>query len=260
MLLLLPPSETKTRPAEAGARGPGVASSPELDGSRAAMLDAVRRTAGRSDAADLLGVPRSALELVGRMRAIDREPAAPVLDVYSGVLYDQLAGAPWPSADRQVCVQSALFGLVDAAQDRIPAYRVSAASRVDGLGGPGRAGTWWRPRLEAVARALMERTGALPSSIVVDCRSGAYRAMMPLPATPGVTALEVRPVRERAGRRTVISHDAKRWRGWAVRALLADPRPVPDAAALAALLADRPGAPGIEVDEGARTLTLVERV
>ena len=32
------------------------------------------------------------------------------------------------------------------------------------------------------------------------------------------------------------------------------------AEALRPLLADRPGAPGIEVDEGARTLTLVERV
>jgi cytoplasmic iron level regulating protein YaaA (DUF328/UPF0246 family) len=220
MLILLPPSETKTRPAEVGHRPLALEelTLPELAEARATMLRAAHRTAAGADAAAKLGVPASAPELVGRMLHLEQEPAAAPLHVYSGVLYDQLdPEAPLP-ADRRVLVQSALLGLVDASHDRIPAYRLSASSSLSRLG---KAGSWWTPRLRPVAATLRAQQAAGDSPVVIDCRSGAYRSMMALRSGEGVRALEVAPVQEREGRRTVISHDAKRYRGLVTWVLLA---------------------------------------
>lgn len=258
VLILLPPSETKTRPAARRASDWTLdpLSHPELAGSREIMLRAVQRTAAASDAAARLGVPASAPELVERMAQLEREPVAPALEVYSGVLFDQLAGDTVVAEDRRVLIQSALLGLVDAATDRIPAYRVSATSRVDGLG---RAGTWWRGHLAPVAAALHDQLAASASPLVVDCRSGAYRSMMPMRSTPQVRVLEVSPVQERDGARKVVSHDAKRYRGVVTRVLLAAPRPPADAEAAAALL--RTGFDGdLEVEVDGDRLVIVDRV
>ena len=220
MLILLPPSETKTRPAEVGHRPLALdeLALPTLTEARETMLRAAHRTAAGPDAASRLGVPASSPELVGRMLHLEQEPAGPPLEVYSGVLFDQLDPGAAPSEDRRVLVQSALLGLVDAARDRIPAYRLSAGSQLSRLG---KAGSWWAPRLRPVAEELREEESAGPSPFVIDCRSGAYRSMMPLRSGEGVRVLEVSPVQERSGVRKVISHDAKRGRGLVTRALLA---------------------------------------
>lgn len=220
MLILLPPSETKTRPAEVGHRPLALEelALPALIESRETVLRAARRTAAGADAASRLGVPASAPELVGRMLHLEQEPAGTPLTVYSGVLYDQLDPAAELPEDRRVLVQSALLGLVDAARDRIPAYRLSASSQLSRLG---KAGPWWAPRLKPVAAELRAEESGGDSPVVIDCRSGAYRSMMPMRSGDGVAVLEVAPVQERAGVRKVISHDAKRYRGLVVRALLA---------------------------------------
>jgi cytoplasmic iron level regulating protein YaaA (DUF328/UPF0246 family) len=71
--------------------------------------------------------------------------------------------------------------------------------------------------------------------------------------------LEVAPVQERDGKRKVISHDAKRYRGWVTRVLLADQRPLADAEALVSLLRESFGGTlGVELD-GDR-LVIVDRV
>lgn len=232
MLILLPPSETKLRPDAGTPFDIDALTRPALRAARSTMLRAVARTANGRNAGERLGVPAGAPELVERMAEIMAEPAAPVLEVYAGVLFDQLHGAR-PRPDREVLVQSALLGLVDAATDRIPAYRLSAGSDVQRLGRPG---SWWRARLEATGRELMAHVAQSPSPFVLDCRSGAYRAMMPLRSTPEVRVLEVAPVQERAGRRTVISHDAKRYRGVLTRTLLAQKDPIPHAEALIEVL------------------------
>lgn len=219
MLILLPPSETKTRPAEVGHHPLDLdeLALPALRGAREAMLRAVHRTAAGTDAASRLGVPASSPELVGRMLHLEQEPASAPLGVYSGVLYDQLEpGAEIPD-DRRVMVQSALLGLVDAARDRIPAYRLSASSQLSRLG---KAGPWWVPRLKPIAAQLRKEVAAGGSPLVVDCRSGSYRSMMAMRSGDGVRALEVAPVQESGGVRKVISHDAKRYRGMVTRLLL----------------------------------------
>lgn len=220
MLILLPPSETKTRPSEVDGAPLDLEamSLPQLAEPRRTMLRAAQRTAAGTDAATRLGVPASAPELVGRMLHLDQEPTARPLRVYSGVLYDQLDPDQDAVPDRDVLVQSALFGLVDAFRDRIPAYRLSAGSSVSRLG---RAGTWWGRQLRPLAAELLAAQARSVSPLVIDCRSGGYRSMMGLRSADGVRVLEVAPVQERDGVRKVVSHDAKRYRGMVTRALLA---------------------------------------
>lgn len=222
MIIVLPPSETKARPAAGPLLDLDALSLPALHEHRRTMVRAAQRTALGPDGAAALGVPASGPELVVRMAHLLEEPVAPALEVYTGVLYDALGGAR-PHREGQVLITSALLGLVDAARDRIPAYRLSASSSVSRLG---RAGSWWRRRLAPIGQELAAR-----GELVVDCRSGAYRTMMPIPG-----AVEVSAVRESAGRRSVISHDAKRYRGLLAGLLLAEgarARTPEDVAALA---------------------------
>lgn len=219
MLILLPPSEAKTRPGADGAAPLELESlgMPQLTSARGTVLRAAQRTAIATDGATKLGVPASSPELLDRMAQIDSEPTASALSVYAGVLYDQLREDHSPAEDRRVLVQSALFGLVDASTDRIPAYRLSAGSTLSRLG---KAGSWWAPRLKPLVPELRSEQAASGSPLVIDCRSGSYRSMMAMRSGEGVRVLEVSPVQERAGMRKVISHDAKRYRGLVTGALL----------------------------------------
>lgn len=209
MLILLPPSETKTRPTALEAPSLDLASMSwgELREAREDMLRAAKLTAESDTAMSALKIPTTQPELRERMAHLEREPVAPPLEVYSGVLYDAL-GTVSVSDGCQLLVQSALFGVVDCTEDLIPAYRLSAGSEVLGLG---KVSTWWKQHLKDIGAAI-ERSG----EIVIDCRSGAYRSMMPL---KGAQVLEVSPVAVREGKRSVISHDAKRYRGLVARAL-----------------------------------------
>lgn len=263
VLILLPPSETKTRPdADAAPLDLAALALPELEDARRTMLRAALRTAAGTDAAARLGVPASSPELVDRMIALEHEPTDAPLAVYSGVLFDQLAPDAALPTDRRVLVQSALLGVVDAARDRIPAYRLSAGSTVSRLG---TASSWWAPRLRGVGAALLAEQAASASPLVVDGRSGSYRSMMRLKGTPDVPVLEVAPVQERAGVRKVISHDAKRYRGIVTRELLAADRAPADAPELVELLRERlaavPGVAGapLTVELDGDRLVIVDR-
>lgn len=209
MLILLPPSETKTRPLALEAPSVELSSMafPELTSARRTMIEAASRTARGEHAMGKLKIPASQPELRERMAQIMSEPVAPPLEVYSGVLFDAL-GKVKASDGCRLLIASALFGLVDSQADLIPAYRLSAGSEVDGAG---KVATWWKPQLKRIADEI-EKSG----EIVVDCRSGAYRSMMPL---KGSQVLEVSPVAVRDGKRSVVSHDAKRYRGLVARAL-----------------------------------------
>lgn len=245
MYILLPPSETKARPEHGTPFTLSALAHPELTEARQTALRAAQRTASGPDAAGKLRIPASRPELVERMQDLPREPAAAALTVYSGVLYDALGEAS-PTPDREVLITSALFGLVSA-PDPIPAYRVSAGSTLSRLG---TASSWWRSRLAPIGRRIGES-----GRVVVDCRSGAYRSMMPVPGSHPVV-----PVREAAdGTRSVISHDAKRYRGLLAAALLQAPRVARDRDEVIELARAAFGA-GIEVEAGDRgEIVIVER-
>ena len=203
MLLLLPPSEGKT-PAPDDAAPVDLAAlsgADTLTSQRQAVLAALAEASARPDAHALLGVGMSLAGEVQRNTRLHAEPAAPAAHVYTGVLYAAagLASVPDTGAVRVV---SGLWGAV-APGDRIPAYRLSMG--VD-LPGVGKLAAAWRVPLEA---ALGARA---PGDVVVDCRSATYlAAWKPLPGTS--EWVTVRVVREVAGRRAVVSHNAKHTRG-----------------------------------------------
>ena len=210
MLLLLPPSEGKT-PAPAGSAPVNLATLSDdgaLGAQRAAVLEALAAVSARPDAVEVLGIRASLGGEAARNTRLLTEPAAPAAAVYTGVLYAAagLSDVADPAVVRD-CVRifSGLWGAVRPA-DRIPAYRLSMA--VD-LPGVGRLATAWRAPLTA---ALGERAAG---DVVVDCRSAAYAAAWKPPVS-GADAAEwvtVRVVREAAGKRTVVSHNAKHTRG-----------------------------------------------
>lgn len=214
MLVLLPPSEGKT-PAPDGAAPVdlGSLSSPALTAHRAQVLDALAAASARPDAHAVLGTTPGLADEVRRNTVLRTAPAGSAADVYTGVLYGaaDLAGALASGGEaarrarEDVRVVSALWGALSPA-DRVPAYRLSMA--VD-LPGVGKLATAWRPHLAPV---LDERAAG---DVVVDCRSATYVGAWK-PATSGSRAADwvaVRVVREHAGKRTVVSHNAKHTRG-----------------------------------------------
>ena len=123
-------------------------------------------------------------------------------------------------------IGSALFGLLRA-DDQIPAYRLSAGSKLPGR--PGLA-TRWRGALEPALADLAGR------ELVVDLRSGAYVGLGRLEAAVRVEVLAEHP----DGRRAVVSHFNKAHKGRLARALAAG-RSDPDDAAAVAAVARRAG-------------------
>jgi len=236
--VLLPPSETKRPGGAAGTRLDlgALAFAGGLRDVRERAIDAVAALSADIDAAArALGLgPRSREE--ARHNLVIREsPVMAALDRFDGVLYEGLDAATLPAAARawageHVLVASALLGAVRAL-DPVPAYRLSASSRVPGLP----LGALWRAPLGAALASL--------PGLVLDLRSQDYRALAPV---PGALVLQV-VAEDDAGRRRALNHFNKAGKGRFVRALaLAGARPE-NADALLAWAAQE----GIQLERGA---------
>ncbi|QYM75714.1 YaaA family protein [Leucobacter luti] len=180
MLILLPPSETK-RVGGTGSFDPNTLSRhEELGEARAAVqraLEAVSRDEVAAAKALKLGV-KNRDERVHNL-VLTGSGALPAIERYTGVLYDALDAPSLPNAarawlDRHVAVQSALFGLIGAGEE-IPAYRLSAGSRLPELAQP----------LKRVWNAAHADFGWDNAGLVLDLRSKDYAALAPLPAERG---------------------------------------------------------------------------
>lgn len=183
MLILLPPSEGKARPARGG----------PVD------LDSLAY-------ADEMGEKR-ALLLEAFDPGLREAPAAPAREVYAGVLFKRLELPGLPArARKRVLIASGLWGVVRP-DDRIPYYKFPPSTRLKGIGAPN---AFWRP---ALAEALPDDEGDL----VVDMRSGAYAAAW---KPKQAALLAVRAFTEEGGQRKAVSHMAKAVRGDVARALL----------------------------------------
>ena len=159
--------------------------------------------------------------------------------LYDALDIGSLRGAALSRAHARLAVGSALFGLVRA-DDPIPAYRLSASSKLPGQ--PTLAARW-RPVLEPVLADIAT------SELVVDLRSGSYAALGRLPS-----AVHVDVVAEHAdGHRTVVSHFNKAHKGRLARALVTS-RAEPDDAAKVAAIARRAG---MRVERDGNELTVV---
>ncbi|HEY8718530.1 peroxide stress protein YaaA [Pengzhenrongella sp.] len=259
MLVLLPPSESKTAPDDGAPVDLAALGSPGLTKHRSVVLRALAKASARRDAAAVLGVGPSLLAEVAANRHLRTGPSAAASSVYSGVLYAAAGLADLPDdaararAEDSIRIVSALWGLVRPA-DRIPAYRLSMGTDLPGVGPLARA---WRPLL-----AVELDPRAIAGELIVDCRSAPYVAAWRPPSgtagsTPSGTAgstptgtagstptgtagstrslppiggarwVAVRVLRELAGRRTVVSHSAKHTRGVLIRHLLVRPGPEP---------------------------------
>jgi cytoplasmic iron level regulating protein YaaA (DUF328/UPF0246 family) len=218
MLILLPPSESKTAP-DAGSPADLLdLSFPQLTEAREAMLDHLADVSASDDALDRLKVGASLRGEVERNTRLTREPAAPAISVYTGVLYDALGYSTLSEeararAEGSVVIVSALWGAVRPA-DRIPAYRLSMGAKV---AQKGTLASWWKGELSPVLGDYGR------DQLIIDCRSSSYAAAWK-PEPSSTAAIRVERLRD--GRRQVVSHMAKHYRGEVARYLLeagADP-------------------------------------
>jgi uncharacterized protein len=215
VLVLLPPSETKA----SGGDGPPLRldalSHPELTPVRRKLIDELVTLAGDVPAGLIaLGLSERQRGELDRNAALWTAPTLPALHRYTGVLYAALdAGSLRPAQRARLAVASALFGLL-AADDPIPAYRVSAACALPGVG-PLRS--VWRPVLTPLLAGI--------AGLVVDLRSGGYGALGPLPGAVTVQVLSD----DGRGRRRPVSHHNKSHKGRLARLLASAPHAVSDA-------------------------------
>ncbi|HKR48191.1 MAG TPA: peroxide stress protein YaaA [Pseudonocardiaceae bacterium] len=215
MLVLLPPSETKA----SGGDGPPLQldtlSHPELTPTRRKLVDEL------VGLAEDVSTGRAALNLserqVGELErnaALWNAPTLSALHRYTGVLYAALDAGSLPArAVARLAVASALFGLL-AADDPIPAYRLSASSSLPGVG---TVRSVWRPVLSPPLTRV--------AGCVVDLRSGAYAALAPLPDAVTIRVL----CADSGGRRRPVSHHNKAQKGRLARLLASAPREASDA-------------------------------
>ncbi|NLE82083.1 MAG: peroxide stress protein YaaA [Rhodococcus sp.] len=220
MLVLLPPSETKS---DGGAGAPldlADLSMPQLTETRELLVSALVDLAADIDAScDALGLGPTQADEVERNAKLWVSPTRPALERYTGVLYDGLDAKSFTrvqkaKAHARLGMGSALFGAVRAG-DLIPAYRLSGGSKLPGLG---TLRSLWKPEL---TRAIQEEADGL----VVDLRSGSYQQLGPIPDALIATVLTEKP----DGSRTVVSHFNKHHKGLLARALTvtrADPQDV----------------------------------
>lgn len=245
MIVLLPPSETK----RAGGDGPPLRidalSTPQLGPLREELVDdLVALAADPPVCRRALGISPAQDAEIARNAALRDSATLPAIQRYTGVLYDSLdvsslTGAAAARARARLAIGSALFGLLRA-DDPIPAYRLSASSKLPGR--PGLA-VRWRPALEPILADLAD------SELVVDLRSGAYVGLGRLAAAVRVGVLAEHP----DGRRSVVTHFNKAHKGRLAREL-ATTRNEPDDAAAVAAVARRAG---MAVERDGSELTIV---
>lgn len=225
--MLLPPSETK----RGGGDGPPLRleelGNPALNSLRCELVGELVDLASDLQASRAaLGVSASQDAEIGRNAVLGSAPTMPAIRRYTGVLYDaldinSLRGAEAKRANARLAIGSALFGLLRA-DDRVPAYRLSAASKL-----PGRPtlASRWKPLLTPLLAELSK------DNLIVDLRSGSYLALGRTPDVVRVDVLAEHP----DGRRTVVTHFNKSHKGQLARALAATRAEPNDAAAVAAI-------------------------
>ena len=181
MLILLPPSETKRLGGQTAAMS--LRHDTALAEARRSVRKALVALSADEEAAAAalrLGVKNraeSALNL-----ELDHAPVLPAIERYTGVLYDALdvdeldtSATEW--IGQHVMIQSALFGLIGAT-DTIPAYRLSASTRLPALG----------TGLKQLWRRAHGRLSWPQDTLILDLRSRAYADLAPV---PGAMTLQV---------------------------------------------------------------------
>ncbi|MGV9673262.1 MULTISPECIES: peroxide stress protein YaaA [unclassified Gordonia (in: high G+C Gram-positive bacteria)] len=228
MLVILPPSETKSDGGSGAPLDLDALSFTELNPTRKRIADAIVDLADDLDASQkALGLGKTQLAEVDRNADLWLSPTRPAIERYTGVLYDaldhrSLTKAGKNKAAERLAIGSALFGVVRAT-DPIPAYRLSGGSKLPRL--PPLTALW-KPELSAALDAV--------DDFVVDLRSGIYQQLGPV--SGAVTATVVTEAAD--GTRKVVSHFNKHYKGLMARELVRTRRTVRDINGLASVLGD----------------------
>ncbi len=235
MLILLPPSEGKTRPGSGAPLDLDALAFSRLTPVRAQLLRTLVKLCNGNPkrAMEVLGLGTTQADAIAINAALPEEPTARADAIYTGVLFSELDlpsldEASRKRADESLAIASALFGLLRP-DDLIPAYRLSGNVTLPRLGTV--AGRWRAP----LPRAMHELAG---DGLLVDLRSGTYTALGKPPAELAPRTATMRVLHEHQGVRKVVSHFNKATKGRVVRGLLesgADPRTVDE---LQSVLAD----------------------
>jgi cytoplasmic iron level regulating protein YaaA (DUF328/UPF0246 family) len=226
VLILLPPSEGKTRPETGAVLDVESLAFPSLNPVREQLLRTLVKLCSGSPgrAAEVLGLGPTQSEAIATNAVLTEEPTGRADAIYTGVLFSaldlpSLDAAARDRADASIAVASALFGLVRPG-DRIPAYRLSGTVTLPRLGTV--SGRWRTP----LPKVMREETD---DGLLVDLRSGTYTALGKPPAELADRTATMRVLHEHQGRRKVVSHFNKATKGRIVRGLMesgTDPRTV----------------------------------
>ncbi|MDJ0376530.1 peroxide stress protein YaaA [Cryobacterium sp. PH31-L1] len=217
MLILLPPSETKRSGGEAVPLDWTTLAYPALTAKRRVLARAlVALSRHPEEARTALKLGRTQLFEIDRNRELMTSPTLPVIDRYTGVLFDGLNVATLSAAQRgfahaHLVVHSALLGPL-AALDPIPAYRLSHDSRVPNVT---LASQTLKQHWSAALATLLGQTDEL----LLDLRSEAYVALGARPVRPD--SLYLRVVADSGdGQKRALNHFNKKSKGEFARALL----------------------------------------
>lgn len=217
MLILIPPSEGKTRPEVGQPLDLESMSFGSLTPTRAQLLRSlVKLCNGREKhAMEVLGLGATQADAIAFNAVLLDEPTARADEIYTGVLFStldlgSLDETSRKRADESLAIASALFGLLRP-DDLIPAYRLSGTVSLPRLG---TVASRWRTPLPRVMREL---TG---NGLLADLRSGTYTALGKPPTDLASRTVTLRVLHEHRGVRKVVSHFNKATKGRIVRALL----------------------------------------
>lgn len=223
MLILLPPSEGKTRPEIGAPLDLDALSFGRLTPVRAQLLRTLVKLCNGNPkrAMEVLGLGTTQADAIAINAVLPEEPTARADAIYTGVLFSELDlpsldEASRKRADESLAIASALFGLLRP-DDLIPAYRLSGNVTLPRLGTV--AGRWRTP----LPRVMHELAG---DGLLVDLRSGTYTALGKPPPELAPRTATMRVLHEHQGVRKVVSHFNKATKGRMVRELLeCDARP-----------------------------------
>ena len=222
MLIVLPPSETKSFGGDHPPLDWDSLSFPELNSVRkqiAADLVAL------DDPFAVLGISDKLAAEVEANQQLLTSPTTPAILRYTGVLYDALSAGTLPNeALQRLAIGSALFGVVRAG-DLIPHYRLSGGTKL-----PTRSSA--TPTLKSRWGGLITEVLSSADDLVVDLRSGTYQQLGRLKTAITVRVESVQP----DGTRKVVSHFNKHYKGELARVLALseqDPTSIDEVAAIA---------------------------
>ena len=223
MLIVLPPSETKSFGGDHPPLDWDSLSFPELNSVRkqiAADLVAL------DDPFTVLGISDKLAAEVEANQQLLTSPTTPAILRYTGVLYDALSAGTLPNeALQRLAIGSALFGVVRAG-DLIPHYRLSGGTKL-----PTRSSST-TPTLKSRWGGLITEVLSSADDLVVDLRSGTYQQLGRLKTAITVRVESVQP----DGSRKVVSHFNKHYKGELARVLALseqDPTNINEVAAIA---------------------------